>query len=53
MTIIGAAARYYYESRHDGSLTNTDRVEIPTAWAAFPKEIMFNPPLTHTCPAWH
>ena len=38
-----SAARYYYEARHDGSRTNAERVEIPTACAAFPKEIIFNP----------
>ncbi len=38
-----SAARYYCEARHDGSLGNTQRVETPTACAAFPKELMFTP----------
>ena len=38
-----SAARYYYEGRHNPGAANR-RVEVPTACAAFPKEIRFTPP---------
>ena len=38
-----SAARYYYESRHSGSPPSTQRVEVPTACTAFPKEFRFTP----------
>ena len=38
-----SAARYYYEGRHSGAPPNTQRVEVPTACAAFPKEFRFTP----------
>ena len=37
-----SAARYYYEGRH-GPRTPPRRVEVPTACAAFPKELIFTP----------
>jgi pimeloyl-ACP methyl ester carboxylesterase len=37
-----SAARFYYEGRHNPGATNR-RVQIPTACAAFPKEIRFTP----------
>ena len=37
-----SAARYYYEGRH-GPPTAPRRVEVPTACAAFPKELIFTP----------
>ena len=38
-----SAARYYYEGRHSNSPPNIQRVEVPTACAAFPKEFRFTP----------
>ncbi len=38
-----SAARYYYESRHGGQPPRPPRIEVPTACAAFPKEIIFSP----------
>ena len=38
-----SAARYYYEGRHSSAPPNTQRVEVPTACAAFPKEFRFTP----------
>ena len=38
-----SAARYYYEGRHSGSRPSTQRVEVPTACMAFPKELVFTP----------
>ncbi len=38
-----SAARYYYEGRHRASPPSTQRIEVPTACMAFPKEIMFAP----------
>ena len=38
-----SAARYYYESRHGGSPPSTQRIEVPTACMAFPKEFRFTP----------
>jgi pimeloyl-ACP methyl ester carboxylesterase len=37
-----SAARYYYEGRH-GPRAGPRRVEVPTACAAFPKELIFTP----------
>ena len=37
-----SAARFYYEGRHGGATPN-QRVQVPTACAAFPKEIRFTP----------
>ena len=38
-----SAARYYYEGRHRENPPSTERIEVPTACAAFPKEIRFTP----------
>ena len=38
-----SAARYYYEGRHGGNAGGPQRVEVPTACAAFPKELIFTP----------
>ena len=38
-----SAARYYYEGRHSSTPANTDRIEVPTACAAFPKEFRYTP----------
>ena len=38
-----SAARYYYEGRHGGSTPGPQRVDVPTACAAFPKELIFTP----------
>ena len=38
-----SAARFYYEGRHGGSGGPPRRVDVPTACAAFPKEIIFSP----------
>ena len=38
-----SAARYYYETRHGGLPARPPRIEVPTACAAFPKEIIFSP----------
>ncbi len=38
-----SAARYYYEGRHRESPPSTERIEVPTACAAFPGEFRFTP----------
>jgi pimeloyl-ACP methyl ester carboxylesterase len=38
-----SAARFYYDNRHGSGPTITQRVEVPTACAAFPKEIRVVP----------
>jgi pimeloyl-ACP methyl ester carboxylesterase len=38
-----SAARFYYDNRHGAAPPITQRVEVPTACAAFPKEIRFVP----------
>jgi pimeloyl-ACP methyl ester carboxylesterase len=38
-----SAARFYYDNRHGTAPQITQRVEVPTACAAFPKEIRFIP----------
>ena len=38
-----SAARYYYEGRHSTSPPSTQRIEVPTACAAFPGEFRFTP----------
>ena len=38
-----SAARIYYESRHPTSPANRARIEVPTACADFPKEIIWSP----------
>ena len=38
-----SSARIYYESRHTQSLTAGRRIEVPTACADFPKEIIWSP----------
>jgi microsomal epoxide hydrolase len=38
-----SAARFYYEGRHGSTASSNRRVEVPTACAAFPKEIRFTP----------
>ena len=38
-----SAARYYYEGRHSVSPPSTQRIEVPTACMAFPKELGFTP----------
>ena len=38
-----SAARYYYEGRHRASPPSTERIEVPTACTAFPKELGFTP----------
>jgi epoxide hydrolase len=40
-----SAARYYYENRHTPASPATLRVEVPTACAVFPKELLFTPRL--------
>ena len=38
-----SSARIYYESRHPTSPVNRNRIEVPTACADFPKEIIWSP----------
>ena len=38
-----SAARYYYEGRHGSSAPDPERIEVPTACAAFPGEFRFTP----------
>ena len=38
-----SAARYYYEGRHGGSAPEPERIEVPTACAAYPGEFRFTP----------
>jgi len=38
-----SAARFYYDNRHGSGAPITQRVEVPTACAVFPKEIRFIP----------
>jgi pimeloyl-ACP methyl ester carboxylesterase len=38
-----SAARFYYDNRHGSGTPITQRVEVPTACAAFPKEIRVVP----------
>ena len=38
-----SAARYYYEGRHGANSPDPDRIEVPTACAAFPGEFRFTP----------
>ena len=38
-----SAARYYYEGRHGGSSPEPERIEVPTACAAYPGEFRFTP----------
>ena len=38
-----SSARIYYESRHAAPSPNTRRVDVPTACADFPKEIIWSP----------
>ncbi|MEE2636452.1 MAG: epoxide hydrolase [Acidobacteriota bacterium] len=38
-----SAARYYYEGRHSSTPPSRQRVEVPTACAAFPGEFRFTP----------
>ena len=40
---ITSSARIYYESRHTRSTRPVQYVEVPTAGAVFPKEILFTP----------
>ena len=38
-----SAARYYYEGRHSTNPPSTERIGVPTACMAFPKELGFTP----------
>jgi len=38
-----SSARIYYESRHPTTPVNRNRIEVPTACADFPKEIIWSP----------
>jgi microsomal epoxide hydrolase len=38
-----SASRFYYEGRHNPPAAPNQRVQVPTACAAFPKEIRFTP----------
>jgi microsomal epoxide hydrolase len=38
-----SAARYYYEGRHRENPPSSERIEVPTACAAFPGEFRFTP----------
>jgi pimeloyl-ACP methyl ester carboxylesterase len=38
-----SAARLYYETRHANTMFPAQRIEVPTACAQFPKEIVYSP----------